>query len=112
MKRQELKDKDDCSYWSSAKLCKGFSKINDSVKSSLQKWIISHPPVIQFTIENYYIKVKVDGENGGAKIELCQKALLQVSVHGPHMDILKKYATGFSMSCDGKGLVRVSGFPL
>ena len=35
-------------------------KINDSFKSSLQKWIISHPYVIQYPIENDYITVKFD----------------------------------------------------
>ena len=32
MKRRALKVKYDCSFWSSTKGCKGFSKINDSVK--------------------------------------------------------------------------------
>ena len=48
--------------------------MNDSVKSSLQKWIISHPPVIQFTIENYYIKVKVDGEMEEQRLNYVESA--------------------------------------
>ena len=67
MKRQELKAKQDCSFWPSAKLHKWFSKINDSVKSSLKKWKISHPRVILSPIINDYITVKFDDGNGGVK---------------------------------------------
>ena len=42
--------KQDCLFWSSAKLCILFSKINDSVKSFLKKWILYHPRVIQSPI--------------------------------------------------------------
>ena len=49
MKLWSLKAKDDCSFWSSTKGHKGFSKINYTVDSSLQKWIISHPCVIRST---------------------------------------------------------------
>ena len=73
MKRQALKSNQDCSFWSSAKLCKEFTKINDGVKSSLQKWIISHLNVIQSNIENYYIKVKFDDGIGGVKTEVRKK---------------------------------------
>ena len=37
MKRQALKAKNYCSFWSSLKRRKGFPKINDIVKSELQK---------------------------------------------------------------------------
>ena len=60
MKPRALKAKDDFSFWSSAKLCKEFSKINDTFKSELQKWIISHPHVIPYPIANDYITVKFD----------------------------------------------------
>ena len=50
MKLRSLKDKDYCSFCSSTKCGKGLSKINNSVKSFLQRWIISHPHVIQYTI--------------------------------------------------------------
>ena len=40
MKRRELKAKEDCSFWSSAKRHKGLLKINDSLKYSFRKWII------------------------------------------------------------------------
>ena len=85
MKRRSLKSKQYFSFWSSAKHRKGFSKINDSVKSSLQKWIISHPHVIQYAITNDYITVKFDDGNGGVKTEIRQEVLLQVSVHELHI---------------------------
>ena len=70
MKCQALKAKQDSSLWSSAKHPTGFSKINDSVKSSLKKWIISHTLVIHFTIANDYVTVKFDYGNGVANTEL------------------------------------------
>ena len=39
--------------------------------------------------------------------ELRQKVLLQVSVRELHIDMLKKYATGFSVAYDNKVIVRV-----
>ena len=76
MKRQALKSKQGCFFWPSDKRRKGFSKINDSVKSSLHKWIISHPRVIQSTIGNYCINVKFDDRNVVVKTELRQKDIL------------------------------------
>ena len=84
---------------SSVKNCKGLSKINDSVKSSLQKWIISHPHVIISTIKNDYITVKFDDGNRVVKTELRHKTLFQVSVHELHINMQKK-ATDFSMEYD------------
>ena len=95
MKRQALKAKRDYSFWSYEKWCKGFSKINDNVKSSLQKWIIYHPHMIQSTIVNYYITVNFYDKNGGVNTELCHKVLLQVSVHELHIEILKDMLLGF-----------------
>ena len=60
-----MKSKQDCSFWSSKKCRKWFSKINESVNSSLYKWVISHPNVIQSNISNGQITVKFDDENGG-----------------------------------------------
>ena len=80
-----------------AKLRKGFLKINDSVKYYLEKWIISHPHVIQYPIESNCIEVKFDDGNRGVKTELSQKVILQLYVHELHIDMLNKYATGFSM---------------
>ena len=61
MKRQTLKSKQDNSSWSSEKCHKGFSKINNSVKFTLQKWIIYHSNMIQSPIENDHIKGMFDG---------------------------------------------------
>ena len=63
-------------FLSSAKCHERFSKMNDSVKLSLKKWVIYHPRVIQYSIVNYYITVGFDDGNGGVKTELHQKFLL------------------------------------
>ena len=47
-------------FWSSEKHRKHFSNINDCVKSDIKKWILYHTHVIQYPIENYYIKAKLD----------------------------------------------------
>ena len=52
-----MKSKQDCSFWSSKKCRKWFSKINERV--------ISHPNVIQSNISNGQTTVKFDDENGG-----------------------------------------------
>ena len=72
MKWRVLKSKQDCAFWSSEKYCGGFTNINDSVESDLQKWILSHPRVIQSPITNYYIKLKLYGKNRGTNTELHQ----------------------------------------
>ena len=95
MKRWALKAKQDCSFWSSEKCRKGFSKINYSVKFALQKWIIYHPHVIQYTIANDYIKVRFYDGHVGVKTKLCQNVLIQVSVRELHIDILKNMLLGF-----------------
>ena len=68
--------------------------------------------MIQYHIENYYITVKFNDGNGGLKTELRQKVLLQVYVREPHIEILKRYATGFSMAYDEKILVCISDYYL
>ena len=93
-----LKAKFDCSFWSSTKRCKGFKKINDSVKSSLQKRIISYLHTIQSPIAYFYITFKFDDEIRVVSTKLRQKVLLQVYVPEIHMDMPKKEATGFSLS--------------
>ena len=40
---------------------KGHSKISEEIKNSLYNWIIHHPQVVQSTIENDCLKVKMDG---------------------------------------------------
>ena len=92
----------------SEKCHKGFSEINDSVNSSLQKWIIFLPHVIQSNIENDYITVNFDDGNGGVKNEIRQNVPLQVYVNELHKDMLKIYYTGFSMAYDEKLFVCIS----
>ena len=102
MKRRALNAKDDFSFWSSEMFCKGFKKINDSAKSSLKKWIISRPNIIQYHIRNDYIKVNFDAVIRGVNTELSRKVLLQVSVCKIYTDTQKKHATGFSMEYNKK----------
>ena len=52
-------------------------------------WIISHPHIIQSTIENHYITVKFDNLNMVVNIELRHKVLFKVSVRELQIDILK-----------------------
>ena len=82
--------------------------MNDIVNSCLQRWIISHPHVIQSPIANYYITVKFDDGNGGVNTELFQKVLIHVSVCEQHINMFKKDATGFSMAYDEKGNLFIS----
>ena len=44
--------------------------------------------------------------------ELCQKMLLQVYSCELHIDTPKKYATGFSMEYNKKGIVYISDYDL
>ena len=95
MKRRALKSNDNSSFWSSAKRHKVFTKIDNSVKSSLQKWIIYHTHLIQSPIKNYYVTVKFDDGIRIVKIELHHKVLLQVSVHELHINMIKKMLLNF-----------------
>ena len=90
IKRQALKSKDDRSFWSSEKCRKGFSKINDTVKSELQKWTISHLNVIPSPTENYHITFTFDDGIIGVNTELLQKVIFRVSVCELHIEIQKK----------------------
>ena len=76
MKRRALKSKQDYSFLSSAKRRKELK--NDNIRYYLQKWIISHPHVIKFTISNDYITIKFDNinVNRGVRTELYQNVLL------------------------------------
>ena len=89
MKQRALKSKEYCQFWSYAKLLKLFSKINDGFKFSLQKWLISHLHFIQYPITNDNIAVKSDDGNLVVKTELRQEFIIQVSVRGIHIDMLK-----------------------
>ena len=61
---------------------------------------------------NNYIISKLDHLIRGVNTELQQKVLLQVPVRELHIDMLKRYATGFSMEYHEKGLFRISGYDL
>ena len=76
MTRRALTSRKDRYFWSSIKLRKFFSNIDDSFNSTLHKWIISHTRVIWYPIEKYYIKVRLYDVNGGANTEIHQKFLL------------------------------------
>ena len=95
MKQRALRDRDDCSIWSSEKYPKVFLKINGSVKYSLKKLIISHPHAIQSPISNYYITFKFSDVTIGVNTELRQKVILQVSVRELHIYTPKNMLLGF-----------------
>ena len=70
--------------------------------------MISHPHVIPYPVANYDIKFKFDDGIRVAKTEIRQKVLLQVYISEPHIDMLKKDATRFSMAYDDNGNVSIS----
>ena len=102
MKWQARQAKQECYFWSSSEPHEGFSKINDSVKYLIQKWIISHPHVIQSPIVNNYIAVNVYYEIRGVNTELLHTVIIQVYYQ------LKKDATEFYMSYDDRGIFFIS----
>ena len=91
-----LKYKYDCSCWSSTKRCKGFSKINDTVKYELQKGVISYTHVIISPIANDYITINFDYLITGVNTELRQKVFLQMYVRELHIDMQKNMLLGFT----------------
>ena len=68
--------------------------------------------MIQYPIVNYYITIKFDDGNGGVKTEPNQKVIFQVSFHELNIDMLKIYATRFSMVYNEKGLICIIDFAL
>ena len=94
-----------CYFWSSAKRRQGFSNIHNSVKSYLQKQILSYPYLINYPISNEHVKVMLDDINVEAKYKLHHKMLLQVPVLETHIiDMLKKYLLGFPLHKSKRGL--------
>ena len=112
MKQRVIKYIQDFSFWFSEKRCEVFTNINDGVKSSLQKWILFHPHVIQYPITNDYIKVGLYYGNVGVSTELFQKSLLRVSICTFHIDMLKKDDTRFYIAYDEKELVHSSDYAI
>ena len=64
--------------------------------------------MINYTIENDYIKLKLDDINGEAKTKLRQKVLIQVYVCELHINMLEKYGTEFYMAYDENRLLHMS----
>ena len=72
-------------------------KINDSVKSSIQKGVLSHPHMIKSPIANDFITVKCYDRIRGVKTKLHQKVIILVSMRDLHIYMTKK-GSGFSMA--------------
>ena len=62
-----------------------FSNIDNSVKSALNKWILSHLHINQSPITNYNIQVKLYDGNGETETELRHKVIFQVPVCELHI---------------------------
>ena len=71
--------------------------MDDSVKSTLHRWVIFHTHVIQCPIANVYFQVNLVSGNGGPKTKQLQKVFLHVSIREIYKRILRKDDTGFSM---------------
>ena len=59
----------------------GHSEINEQIKNNLYTWITRHPQVVQSSISNDFLKVKLDDQT---EPQLFPKLLLQVSVRELH----------------------------
>ena len=64
---------------------KGNSKIDEHIKKYLYNWIMNHPQVVQSTIVNDLLKVKIDGH---AEPQLLPKCLFQVYVRELHNNLV------------------------
>ena len=71
--------------WAFKQNRKGNSKIDEQIKKYIYNWIMHHPLVVQLTIFNDCLKVKIDGHN---EPQLVPKLLLQVSVRDPHNNLV------------------------
>ena len=70
-KRKEIRS--GSMLWSSIPKRQGYSKINQQVKKALYNRILQHPLVVQYPIENYCIKLCIDGQ---VQPQLVPKILL------------------------------------
>ena len=59
--------------WSNIENSLGHTKINQKVRKYLYHWIMNHPKVVQYLIENCCIYVSIDGNS---KRQLISKLLL------------------------------------
>ena len=85
LKQRALKVRKDRTFRSSVKYCKSFSNVDNSVKSALNKWILSHLHINQSPITNYDIQVKLYDGNGETETELRHKVIFQVPVCELHI---------------------------
>ena len=106
MKQRSLKAKH--FFWSSPNVVNVFHILMIASSLFFQKCIISHPLVVNYPLSRKFNKIKLYDINRGTNTELLHKVLLQVSLHKLHLDVLKKYSTGFFMAYDEKEFFGVS----
>ena len=70
---------------------KGHSKIYEQINKSLYNWIMHHTQVVQSTIVNNFLKVKIDGHT---EPQLVSKLLLQVSIRELHNNLVSATIDG------------------
>ena len=70
---------------------KSHSKINEQINRSLYNWIIHHTQVVQSSIENDCLKVKIDGYT---EPQLVPKFLLWVFVREIHNNLVSATKDG------------------
>ena len=66
--------------------------ISDSLKVMIQEWIIKHPSIVEFSIENDTILVR--GNITGKQINRVRKYLIQVSIRELHNDLTRSKNEG------------------
>ena len=70
--------------WSSIAKRRGHTKINQNIKEDFYNYILYHPQVVQYPIEDYCPYVSI---GGNPEIGLTPKLLLKVSVRELHSSI-------------------------
>ena len=70
---------------------KGNSEIDEQIKKYFLNWIMYHPQVVQSTIVNDCMKVKIDGNT---EPQLVPKFLLEVSVRELHNSLVSATIDG------------------
>ena len=56
-------------------------RINQQVKKSLYNWILQHPQVVVSPIENYFLKLFVDGQMEPQLVPKCLVQVLVIELH-------------------------------
>ena len=94
------------SLWTKKPKLKGYSKINEQIKSNLYTWITRHPQVVQSPISNDCIKVMFDDQT---ETQLVPKLLLSVSVTELHNSLVRDPNDGgLKDARDGYGNIIIS----